>query len=578
MKKKILFTFLIMGILPTIGFSKAKITSENEKYRRNSLCTYFLNDMYVDVHQQDAVKEFVKFLINYEIPDKFDDITVDNRFVSIKNIEATDEYLYLIDPDRKKKSKKKGGFLGFMGDVLGNMGSKEEREAREKLNKVGDMWNFMDSHTEVISASSQEEYDENTVQTAAKICKYLVDNKIANKLIAKWFNAKSTKINGSYYDLSYIQDRGSYNAHELEVMRALESNRKWAILTDAGMELIPHTYISFTEFEIMEARNYLEKKDQVYELGKKYWAAKNAELDKYSKKSSSESSSKPKKNSEKKNGMSLGGFLSSIGVNTKMTQEEELDYQRRRLEGAAGYYITSTTYLFQLVWDEKIQDMFIREYWDADVSKLLSSNDFKLKYLGFTRNTVNTETNVSSVAGFNATVNTTKQVLKDGLNALIGVGSLKSSEDYSRDTNRQAAELTIENRIKKNLVLTTQSLVRSIDKTFADLQKNHEDFRVKAPLIDVEKDNITAFIGMKEGVTSKTKFEVLEKVFDEKKGTFKYNKVCTLKVDGKRIWDNRYTLIDEDEGKKKKKEAVDRTYFKGDAGKLAPGMFIRQTK
>ena len=65
-------------------------------------------------------------------------------------------------------------------------------------------------------------------------------------------------------------------------------------------------------------------------------------------------------------------------------------------------------------------------------------------------------------------------------------------------------------------------------------------------------------------------------MFDEKKGTFKYNKVGTLKVDGKRIWDNRFKLIEDDEDKNK--ENIDRTFLKGDAGKLAPGMFIRQTK
>lgn len=564
MKKKILFTFLIMGILPTIGFSKAKITSENEKYRRNSLCTFFSLYNFVDVYNENALSKMSLVLNCYEVPDKFDDITVGDRFVNLKNIEVKEEYLKIVDPNWKDKSKKKGGFLGFMGDVLDNLGSKEEREAREKLKKVGDMWSFMDSHTEVISASSQEEYDRNTVETAAKICKYLVDNKIANKLIAKWFNAKSTKINGSYYDLSYIQDRGSYNASELDVMRALESNRKWAILEDAGMELIPHTFISFTEYEIMDTRKYLEKKDQVYELGKKYWAAKNAELDKYSKKSSSESSSKQDKKSEKKNGMSLGGFLSSIGIK-KMTPAEEMEYKRRKLENAVGFYVTSTTYLFQLVWNKQIQDIFIRDYWDADVSKLLNSDVFQLRYLGDSRNLVknNSEFDIKFEVPNETTNNSSQNFFK----ALFG-----KAKDFF-DNNNRRSQLT---KQEITTILAAQSIAQSIDKTFADLQKNHEEFRVKAPLIDVEKNNITAFIGMKEGITSKTKFEVLEKVFDEKKGTFKYNKVGTLKVDGKRIWDNRFKLIEDDEDKNK--ENIDRTFLKGDAGKLAPGMFIRQTK
>lgn len=576
MKKKILFTLLIMGILPTIGFSKAKITSENEKYRRNSLCTYFSLYNYVDVYDDNALSRMSDVLNYYEVPDKFDDITVGDRFVNLKNIEAKEEYLKIVDPNWKNKSEKKGGgFLNAVGNALLNtVGSREKHEQykaeQEAKRKAENMLDFISSHTEVMSASTQEEYDRNTVQTAAKICKYLVDNKIANKLIAKWFNAKGTKINGSYYDLSYIQDRGSYNASELDVMRALESNRKWAILEDAGMELIPNTFITFTEYEIMDSRKYLEKKEQVYELEKKYWAAKNAELDKYSKKNSSESSSKQENKSEKKKGMSLGGFLSSIGIKgTKMTPAEEMEYERRRLENAVGYYVTSTTYLFQLVWNKQIQDIFIRDYWDADVSKLLSSDFFQLRYLGDSRNLVRNNSKYDiKIEAPNETTNNSAQGF---LEVLFG-----KAKDFF-DNNNRRSQLT---KHEINTILAGQTITQSIDKTFADLQKNHEEFRVKAPLIDVEKDNITAFIGMKEGVTSKTKFEVLEKVFDEKKGTFKYNKVGTLKVDGKRIWDNRFKLIEieDDNDKKKNKENIDRTYFKGDAGKLAPGMLIRQTK
>ena len=60
----------------------------------------------------------------------------------------------------------------------------------------------------------------------------------------------------------------------------------------------------------------------------------------------------------------------------------------------AGYYITSTTYLFQLEWTNETQEKFINEYWDADLSKLMNSDDFSLKYLGYKRNTVNTTESV----------------------------------------------------------------------------------------------------------------------------------------------------------------------------------------
>ena len=43
--------------------------------------------------------------------------------------------------------------------------------------------------------------------------------------------------------------------------------------------------------------------------------------------------------------------------------------------------------------------------------------------------------------------------------------------------------------------------------------EDFEDFRVKSPLIDVDGNNISAFVGAKEGITKKSSFEVLEKEF-----------------------------------------------------------------
>ena len=95
---------------------------------------------------------------------------------------------------------------------------------------------------------------------------------------------------------------------------------------------------------------------------------------------------------------------------------------------------------------------------------------------------------------------------------------------------------------------------------------------MKAPLIDVDKSEITAFIGTKEGVEPSSVFEVLERTYNEKKNRYDYKKVTTLKIDKKKpIFDNEYVLGQEE-------EPVGKTYFKGDDAKLAPGMLIRQIK
>ena len=152
------------------------------------------------------------------------------------------------------------------------------------------------------------------------------------------------------------------------------------------------------------------------------------------------------------------------------------------------------------------------------------------------------------------------------------VDNIVKTEEQVRNERRKEHE---EVRQAKTLLLTEQSLIRSIDATYVDLTKDFEDFKVKTPLIDVEKNKITAFIGMKEGVNEKTQFEVLERTYNEKKGVYSYKRVGKLGVDKKRIWDNRYTLIDDEA---KGQELIDRTYLTGNIKGLAPGMLLRQIK
>ena len=125
---------------------------------------------------------------------------------------------------------------------------------------------------------------------------------------------------------------------------------------------------------------------------------------------------------------------------------------------------------------------------------------------------------------------------------------------------------------------------RAIDQAVASLQKQYEDFKVKAPLIDAEKDCVSAFVGLKEGITDKTKFEVLDQIYNETDGTFRYKRIGTINIEKGKIWDNRFNIegLPEDQNDKKLlqglQKGIDRTYFTGGSTKLAPGMLIRQIK
>lgn len=94
-------------------------------------------------------------------------------------------------------------------------------------------------------------------------------------------------------------------------------------------------------------------------------------------------------------------------------------------------------------------------------------------------------------------------------------------------------------------------------------------------------------MGTKEGITPKSKFEVLQLKYNETKDVFRYVRVGKLSVEKKKIWDNRYSSgyddriderIIEEKDTYKGDKMLDRTYLKGASSSIAPGMIVRQIK
>ncbi|GHT36557.1 hypothetical protein AGMMS49574_28490 [Bacteroidia bacterium] len=219
------------------------------------------------------------------------------------------------------------------------------------------------------------------------------------------------------------------------------------------------------------------------------------------------------------------GFLSQLATNTSTTLMK-------------GYVVETLAYLYQLEWNDETSLNFYKNYYNLkDLSTFRESKDFHLKYLGTERELAQVSANVYS---------------------------------FQND----------ENMLKR-------ATVRAMDEVIAKLQKRFEPFRTTTPLYTAEGDNISAKIGMKEGLKGGEKFEVLEETFDPEtlKSTFK--RVAVIKVDKQRVWDNRFGADEdrtflaahpEEATKEKKKASYEgtATYFTGGNKKIYPGMFIRQ--
>lgn len=194
-----------------------------------------------------------------------------------------------------------------------------------------------------------------------------------------------------------------------------------------------------------------------------------------------------------------------------------------------GYVVKTTAHLFQLDWNEEVAAIFYNDMW-ADESTITperkrafdESTIFKLKYLG------------SDVSWADV-----------------------QSSIFTSKTEEQLIE---------------KSTVKAVDAVIVKLQKKHDQFKTKTPLFTGEP--ITAKIGMKEGLTEKSVFEVLEQRMTED-GKTQYVVVGSIKVDKNYpIWDNRYGADEENPD-----STTDRTYFKKVSGKeFYPGMLIVQKK
>lgn len=111
---------------------------------------------------------------------------------------------------------------------------------------------------------------------------------------------------------------------------------------------------------------------------------------------------------------------------------------------------------------------------------------------------------------------------------------------------------------------------RALDENVANLQHSYEEFRTKSPLITTEP--ITAYVGMKEGVTEKSQFEVVE-IVENEDGSREYQRVGIIEPIKNLIWDNRFMASEEGAVG----SSLGATTFKRVSGskEFLPGMFIR---
>ncbi len=439
--KKIIYISILVAILaPTTILAQS---ADDVKYRRSSLHVMLMEDNDLDPRYKEII---VNTFLNADFPDKYD-----NHDIGI----ASHDILSIPIPEVE-----------------------EGEEVEEKSKK-------------------EKKQDKRLKGVDKKIEKFLKDEAVAGKLVAKWFSRKD---DGSF-STELIAERGSYDATTLDVSKAkMQSNTVSTQMEDAGYELIGNTFL------IVNKANFIENEAGaaiLYEASKLAIASMKEEN------------------------------VMQIAVKTAAEVAAAALYERTR----KGYTVGTRSFLYKLTWNDSISDIFYTDYW---VDESMSIDDKKLKKDLFD----NTDLFTMEFVGMEK--------------ATVMVLNLKAEN------------------------LTTQQIIgeatiRTGNKVFAKLQKEYDVFKPKTPLAQVENKGklCTAKIGLKEGLTGKEKFDVLEQ-FVNKEGLTEYKSIGTIKIDKKNIWDNQFYASDPPviEGEIK----IQATHFKGCKKKYYAGLLIRQKK
>jgi len=355
-----------------------------------------------------------------------------------------------------------------------------------------------------------------------KIEKYFKDKKIANQLVAKWFNRQPD----GTFNMDLIAQRGLYNASELEESIAMGTIKGQAALADAGEELINNT------FTVVSVSAFIENEPIAAAIRTAALLVAD-ELEK----------DEP-----------MASLLTRTGA--------EILYESTK----DGYSVITGAQLYKLKWNDSIASVFYSDLWmdksNVDSLKIIAfdeSNLFEMEYVG-------SQVAKTHIAMWNKGKDKKEKKRKKP----------KFQKNYFNETTvdsetKEKVDLNklMTNTKKEYLALAT---VRNFEKVIVKLQKKYDVFKTKTPLYSGYP--ITAKIGKKEGLNGGEKFEVFEQVLNQKTGLLEYKKVGMIKVDKKSVWDNRFKSELDTENELSN---VNVTTFKGKKNFQA-GMLIKQKK
>lgn len=326
----------LLLIIPLVGLAQNS-TDPLKEYNRSSLATLMV------FHPEDEFcKDIAIVFDSIPVPDKFDDHIIPearyidfNAFYGLKKKNETYAFRSQ-DASQMELNEKLYGYLKHKHILL------EGKYVGDKVRKNKDLARGLNK-AKYGSSLSAEEVNLN----AHAIEQLLNDNRYAQRMIAKWFNLHGHDINDAVFDMSLIQDRGYYNATDMDIAIAQRTERGLALLADAGEELIGNTYVIVNDMTYVTS----EEKAQVGKL--------------------------------------VGGvMLAVLGGLAGTDMSDAINALGDIADSFTGFNVKTHSYLYRLVWNDSIAYNFYTKHYTGkpDANKILAflqdSISYRIEYVG----------------------------------------------------------------------------------------------------------------------------------------------------------------------------------------------------
>ena len=156
------------------------------------------------------------------------------------------------------------------------------------------------------------------------ITEYFSTNNIAKDIVSKWFNRSDS----GGFNMDLIAQRGSYNATDLDIKIARNSERGLSMVADAGEELIKNTFVVVNDFKYTNKEEVAKKAKGILSV--------------------------------------VSSVASEVGGSTVGTMADGTSEAAGVL--GKGYVIKTTSYLYKLVWNEEVAAIFYNDFWTDDAN------------------------------------------------------------------------------------------------------------------------------------------------------------------------------------------------------------------